>query len=317
MKARPLATAILLGLFTLTGCNGDKAPSSAEVQRNWVNVAALPIIQEAVFSLAPSFNGQRNPQIMEQVCGLATGEFRQEQVNAFLEKQHVDAARIPREGSSLSLLVNGDKASQTTACAAHLATTVLSPVDAGEIMTLVYPTPAPEKDKPLAEADSGKARKKDKVEQETTVSQPAAPVLKLDNARLNQALPMKMAEARANADVFALIAAELQRHPGQTVSEYRKQVRELFVRLAPVYLQRIKLQLPPANVTYKVTQIDAERFSFNSSTGASYEYSNDGMTLRQNGVIWYGQGKLLGQEYPLQVSYFPESVNSLLAPEAK
>ncbi|MNZ95467.1 hypothetical protein D3C78_1146150 [compost metagenome] len=268
-----------------------------------------------MFSLAPSFNGQRNPQIMEQVCGLATGEFRQEQVNAFLEKQHVDAARIPREGSSLSLLVNGDKASQTTACAAHLATTVLSPVDAGEIMTLVYPTPAPEKDKALAEAESGKAPKK--VEQETSVSQPAAPVLKLDNARLTQALPMKMAEARANADVFALIAAELQRHPGRTVPEYRQQVRELFVRLAPVYLERIKLQLPPANVTYKVTQIDAERFAFNSSTGASYEYSGDGMTLRQNGVIWYGQGKLLGQEYPLQVSYFPESVNSLLASEAK
>ncbi|MCY1556182.1 hypothetical protein D9M68_929120 [compost metagenome] len=99
--------------------------------------------------------------------------------------------------------------------------------------------------------------------------------------------------------------------------EYRQQATELFARLAPVYLERIKLQLPPANATYRVTQIDAERFSFNSSVGASYEYSGDGMTLRQNGVIWYGQGKLLGQDYPLQVAYFPESVNSLLAADAK
>lgn len=278
MNARPLVTVLLLGLFSLGGCDQGQQTRSASVQRNWLDIPALPIIQEAVFSLAPSFNGQRNPRIMEQVCGLASGELRQEQVNAFLAKQQVDPLQIPTQGSPLSLLVNGDKASQTTACAAHLATTVLSPLDVADIMSSTQ---------------------------------------QIDSARLNEVLPVKVAEARANADVFALIAAELERRPGLTVSEYRQQAVVLFVRLAPTYLERVKQQLPSANVTYKVMQLDTERFSFNSSTGAYYEYSGEGLVLRQNGIVWYGQGRLLGREYPLRVAYFPESVNSLLAPEAK
>lgn len=285
MKSGRLLTVFLLGLFALAGCDKGTVPPSTNVQRHWVEVPALPIIQEAVFSLAPSFNGQRNPKLMEQVCGLASGELRQEQVNAFLAQQRVDPLQIPTQGSPLSLLVNGDKSSQTTACAAHLATTVLSAVDAADIIT--------------------------------TTNASGTPALQIDNARLNQVLPVKIAEARANADVFALIAAELQRRPGLKVSDYRQQAKDMFVRLAPVYLERVKQQLPLANVTYKVSQIDAERFSFNTSTGASYEYAGDGLVLHQNGIVWYGRGKLLGREYPLQVAYFPESVGALLAPEAK
>lgn len=296
MKLQFLIATGMAGLLALTGCKQDEPTvQAAPIHRSWLSLPALPIIQDAVFSLSPTFNGQRNTWVMAQLCGLARGELKQEQVNVFLAQQKVDVAKLPKQGHELSLLVNGDRAGQATACAAYLATSVLSTVDAGEFMSAVRPMGA-----------DGK-----------TPDQDAKPHLQIDNARLSAVLPIKLAEARANADVFALIAAELQRRPGLKVSEYREQAEQLFSQLAPTYLERIKAQLPPAGSTYKLLQLDADRFAFSSSAGSLFEYGSEGMTLRQNSVIWYGQGKLLGQEYPLQVAYFDASVGSLLAPVAK
>ncbi|MCY1293803.1 hypothetical protein D9M68_620670 [compost metagenome] len=291
---KPKLLLALTGMLVLTGCHEGKppAPSEAVVKREWLSTPALPIIQDAVFTLSPTFRGERNPAMMQQVCGLARGELKQEQVNAFLAQQKIDTSRLAK-GSILSLLVNGDKAAQATACAAYLATTVLSTVDASEFMTA---TAAPSAD--------------DKTTEKPTTWQ-------IDNARLNVSLPIKLAEARANAEVFALIAAELQRRPGLTVQAYRDEARQLFSRLAPAYLERIKQSLPPAGTTYKLVRLDGDGFVFNSSRGSRFEYTSDGLRLWQNGILWYGEGKLLGQEYPLQVTYFTEAVNELLAPGKK
>lgn len=42
--------------------------------------------------------------------------------------------QLPRQGSSFSLLINGDQQGQATACAAYLATSVLSTVNVAEFM---------------------------------------------------------------------------------------------------------------------------------------------------------------------------------------
>lgn len=286
MNIKPLLGAVLLGSLVISaGCK----PGSGEqvVQRNWVSVPALSIIQDAVSSLNPTFGGKRDAGLMTQVCGLARGELTQQQVDGNLKKAGIKLDDKAKDATVL--LHNGDKAGQATACAAYLATTVLQPVDAGEFMKSVT---MPE--------EGGK---------------PAQPTLQVDPARLGQVLPIKVAEAKANGDVFALIATELQRRPGLTVAEYRKQAGELFARLAPQYLQRIKDQLPPDGAIYQLKRLDMERFAFGSSLGAYFEYGIDsGLVLKQNGMTWYGDGKLLGQEYPLQVAYFPEAVKPLLAP---
>ncbi|MNZ17215.1 hypothetical protein D3C78_342030 [compost metagenome] len=299
MNTKSLFVSVLLGTTALAGCNQGHAPSSdvAAVQRNWLSIPALPIIEDAVSSLSPKFNGQRNPQVMTQVCGLARGELTQEQVNTFLGQQNVDAAKLPKQGHPLSLLVSGDKSAQTTACAAYLATAVLSTVDISEFAQTVETSATDKADK--KEADK-----------------PTKPALQLDSARLNAALPIKLAEARANADVFALIAAELQRRPGLTAREYREESRQLFSKLAPVYLERVRLQLPK-DASYKLERMGAEHFTFSSSRGVVFDFGSEGLTLRQNNVVWYGQGKLLGMDYPLQVAYFPDTVNELLAPTKK
>lgn len=164
-----MSIAVILSfiLMSLVGCDIHKAPSiEAAAQRNQLNIPALPIIQESVFTLAPSFGGHRNTEAMTQVCGLAL------------------------------------------------------------------------------------------------------------------VLPIKLAEARANADIFALIAAELQHHPGLTVDQYRRLSQQLFSRLAPVYLERLKAQMPPANSSFKLIVLDSDRFAFFSSTGNVYEFGVDGLVLR-------------------------------------
>lgn len=322
MKFLSLIAVTLLSLLILVGCKEGKAvttsvPVAPKVHRNWVSIPALPIIQDAVFSLSPTFDGRRNPVLMSQVCGLARGELKQEQVNEFLRKNSVVVERVPPQGAPLSLLVNGDKTGQITACAAFLATGVLSAVDTGEFMTL---TPAPQDSastsKPLDKGTTTDKGKTAKAIVEVAPT-PAAPVLKVDPASLSLVLPVKLALARANADVFALIAAELQRRPGLNVSDYRSQARLLFAKLAPVYLTRIKAQMPQAGTHYRLLRMDPDQFAFSSTEASLFEFGGDGLTLRQNGMVWYGQGKLLGQEYRLRVAYFDPSVDALLAPEKR
>ncbi|MGY2499060.1 hypothetical protein ACW4UO_31925, partial [Klebsiella pneumoniae] len=92
----------------------------------WLRVPALAVIQDAILQMSPRFNEANKAPIMKQLCALARGEVKQEEVNAFLKQQGIDAQTLPREGSPFSLLINGDQPGQATACAAYLATSVLS-----------------------------------------------------------------------------------------------------------------------------------------------------------------------------------------------
>ncbi|MDH1013070.1 hypothetical protein N5J43_30115 [Pseudomonas nicosulfuronedens] len=204
MKLKTLAAALLIG-SSLVGCEFPAQQSQAKAASplNWVSVPALPIIEDAVMSLAPTFQGKRTEQFMPQICGMARGQLSQEQVNTQLTQMGIDVSRIPRQSQdATALLVNRDRAAQATACAAYQATSVLMAVDARAFLK-----PAP--------ATGEKAAEK-------TPAQP-----QLDERALASVLPIKVAQARANADIFALIAENLQRTPGQSLAEYRERARSV------------------------------------------------------------------------------------------
>lgn len=276
MNMKSIFVAVLIALLVLAGYDRLVADKSADAPRVSLRVPALPVIQDAIFQLSPRFDEPRKALMMEQLCALARGEVKQEQVNALLRQQGIDVQALPRQGNPFSLLVNGDQPGQASACAAYLATTALSAVNVAEFM---HPVTVP--------AANG---------------QPEKSALQIDNALLTSVLSVKLAVARANADIFALIAVELQRSPGLTIPQFRVQAAELFTRLAPTYLQRIKEQLPPANTHYRLMQMDDSRFVFSSSTGSVFEFGPNGLILSQGGIVWYGKGRLMGQEYPLQVA---------------
>nr|WP_315492288.1 hypothetical protein [uncultured Pseudomonas sp.] len=290
MNIKTISVAILIMLAAWAGYEKFLADRPTDTPHTWLRVPALAVIQDAILQMSPRFNEANKAPIMKQLCALARGEVKQEEVNAFLKQQGIDAQTLPREGSPFSLLINGDQPGQATACAAYLATSVLSTVNVGEFMLPV-----------IAPAANG---------------QPEKSSLQIDNPLLTSALSIKLAIARANADIFALIAVELQHRPGLTIPQYREQAGQLFARLAQTYLQRIKEQLPPANTHYTLLQMDESRFMFSSSVGSVFEFGRNGLILSQGGIVWYGKGRLMGQEYPLQVEYFPAAVEPLLTSPA-
>ncbi|MGC4011723.1 MAG: hypothetical protein QM805_23670 [Pseudomonas sp.] len=314
MQVKPLIAALLIGSAVLAGCQQEHAPAAvqpasvakteasntAAANAVRLNLPALPIIRNAVLSLVPTFDGKRDPQITAQVCGLARGELTQGQVNTFLGQHSIDPARLPKSGHPLSLLVNGDKTAQTTACAAYLATSVMLAPDTSEYMKdVVVAEKAP--------ADNIKAKGK-------PASKPATRIVQqLDTAALGQVLPVKLAVARADADLFALIASQLQKQPGLSLGEYRKQVMQLFTRLSPLYLERVKAQMPKG-VRFDMLRLDGGAMVFRGNDGSLFEFDGNNLRLTQNDMLWFGEGKLMGQDYVLSVAYFDPSVQALLAP---
>lgn len=283
MRASVKTCLPLAVLLTLTGCEDYAADWVKKVrskvqseQANWVSVPALPVIEDAVFELTPP-PGKRSNRLMSQVCDLVQGEITQDEARKVLddlsEEQKPDAEK----------LINAGKANQATACAAFMATIVLIPVNINEFSHPIEP------------------------EEEGGVSS-----LQIDKPRLNLTLALKMTTARTNADIFALIAKHLEQQPGLTIEEYREKAKELFAALAPTYLQRVKENMLPPGTEYTLLSMNAARFTFNTSSGALYEYGYDGLTLRQNNIVWYGYGKLLGTEYTLQARYFDDQVAKTL-----
>ncbi|WP_236200971.1 hypothetical protein [Pseudomonas pseudonitroreducens] len=290
---------VVVSLFiggALMGCDQvNKAHSPA----NWLSVPTLPIIQDAIITMAPTFNGQRNSVLSEQICALASGQTSQAQVNEQLRRMNIEPSRLPLDGQdAVGLLVNGNRAGQTVACAAYQATEVLRPVDIREFA------------KPVAATTKPEGRKRD---DKSTEEHDKAAAPEIDAVRFSQTLPLRVARARADADVFSLIAEQLQRTPGLTVQEYRNKARDLFIRLAPTYLERVRLQMPPSNASYQIVQMDGSHLVFSNNVGTRFNYSVDnGLILTQNGLIWYGKGHLLGEAYRLKVAYFPADVSKLL-----
>lgn len=288
MKTTFLHASVFSAFLLLMGCNApDPLEQSPEMDGNQLKISALPIIQDAVFELSASLNQQRSNQIMTLVCGLAQAQKTQQQVNELLRQQGVDLKALQQSGGPMRILIDGDALAQAAACAAFLATTVLSPVDVNEFSSVSWVPGA--------------------------AGQAARNGVRIDDAKLAEALIKKLGIAKANADVFALIASQLQRSPGHTVKEYRDQARQLFSRLSPAYLQRVKMQTPAVGTPIKLLQMDERAFIFSSAQGTVFEFGRNGLVLRQNGIIWYGDGKLLGQVFPLRIAYFPKSINALLS----
>lgn len=282
MKYKTLiGVALIGGVSALYGC----LPQKGAPNRNLVEMPILPIIQESISGLRPQFDGPNAKQMVGYICALARGEATLEQVSGSLLSKGIDPSMLP-SNKSTSLLLTGDRAGQAAACAAYIAFDAQSPVDLKDVTAMVP-----------ASAKSG-----------------SLPTSQIDNVRLTQALRVKLASAHATADIFALIGTEMRRNPGKSAEQYREQASQLFVRLAPVFLERVKQQLPPPNITYSVDRLEPTALAFSASNGAQLNVSPGiGLTMRQNGVLWYGEGKLLGREYNVPVAYFPLSVNALLA----
>ncbi|MFV3370946.1 hypothetical protein ACNFH5_22490 [Pseudomonas sp. NY15435] len=272
-------TATLLPLCLLAGCNDTaRNASSAQVKTEALGTLeypALPVIRNAVFSMSPLVDGKRNPAVMQHICGLARGEMKQEDVDRFVSASGETGEALKKKGGVTALLVSGNVQGQQIACASFLATTPLVQLDSHDF---------------VAAQKSADGR------------------LQVNPARLGEVMAVRMALARTDAEYFSLIAEKLQQTPGLSSAQYQSRARELFSELAPAYLERVKQQMPLPGTQYSIKRLDNERFAFSTSNGGEYEYGNDGMTLHQDNITWYGDGMLMGQRHTLKIAYYPDAV---------
>ncbi|WP_219268463.1 hypothetical protein [Pseudomonas sp. Xaverov 259] len=278
---RLAACFVLLPL--LNGCDApsisaqDSTPDSA--QQRWLDVPALPIMQKAVLAIKPTIEPQRDAWAMQNICGLARGDRSEHQVNQALTHAGVDLSKTPEKDSLLDVLVRGNTAQRSTICAVYLVKTLLSPPLASDFMSM-----------------PGTAAKN------ASTGKPEQPTV--DKQQLNQTLAAKLAVAKASADVFALIASQLQQVPGLTVEQYHSRTQLMFSSLAPAYLKRVRELYAAQGVDYLLTEFSDERFAFRSSDGSAFEFSRSGMTLKFNNITWIGDSQLLGKAYYWRTNYF-------------
>jgi hypothetical protein len=272
MKSKFLARSAVLLLASVWGFSAQAA------SRDYVvSYPTSSLISETLLEMTPSVNNGRNDLMMKLVCDLARNEKSQAEVNTYLQRNGVDVSQIPVSGNALSLLVNGETQKQKAACASYIATSVLLPGDNKDLYKEVN---VANKDKTIS------------VKQE------------VDQDKLNQVMRTRMSIAEANAEFYSLMANELAMKGNMSYGEYKNQIFDMFAELAPFYLDRVK-QLYGGKVgDTTLLSLSNSDYRVMDDKGYVMSFSQGAVDLEIKGVTWFGNGKLLGKEYHVNVPYF-------------
>lgn len=257
------------GLFTLL-CFQSQAAGQA-LSKATISVPVYNLITDTLVAMTPTINGQRNDLMMKLVCDLARGDKSQPEVNDVLRDNKIDSAKIPQKGHQLSILVNGDKSSQQSACTAYIASSLFIPDDNSIFF-----------DKPKATEAGAKAG----TEKPTFNPQTFAQEMKL-----------KMSIAQATSQLYAVVASNLENNKNQGWGDYQKSVAGLVESYAPGYLTSLKQIYDANQVVYTPVSITANRLDVIDSAGRELISTPTGLELKFHDVYWLGNGKIMGKEY--------------------
>lgn len=275
MKLKFLARSAVLLLASVWGFSAQAA------SRDYVvSYPTSSLISETLLEMTPSVNNERNDLMMKLVCDLARNEKSQAEVDAYLQRNGVDVSQIPESGNALSLLVNGETQKQKAACASYIATSVILP---GDNKGLFIEVNVANRDKTIS------------AKQE------------VDQDKLNQVMRTRMSIAEANAEFYSLMANALATKGNMSYGSYKNQIFDMFSELAPFYLDRVK-QLY-AGKTGDITLISLSNGDYRVMDNKGYvmSFSQGAFELDVKGVTWFGNGKMLGKDYYLDVPYFSQS----------
>ncbi|WP_300001064.1 hypothetical protein [uncultured Cedecea sp.] len=288
-------TALLL-LLILPGCDQpqpqpDVKPavaSPAAPEKTLIDFPALTVIENTVNQLAPKLDAQFDISVIQRICLLARGEISKQRIIESIKQDGIlDPATIPAQNHPLSLLINDDQNKRAEVCAAWLASSAIR---------------APSEDEVTVRKTRKIEENKQKKEKERTVTEKV-----LNNDKITEILAVKLSILRANAEVYALIASELEKTPGLSLEEYTHAAGKIFSALSPYYLKRIQELYAPEPNSYHLTQLSTRDYAFNTDGG--YRFSRDGgnAQLTYRGINWLGHGHIMGKDYKIAVSYFPDA----------
>lgn len=262
------------GLLFLISHNVLSAVSDIKVKH--IDVPAYNLISDTLIGMSAPVNGKRNDFVMQLICDLARGDKTQSEVNAALEKNNVGISSIPESNSISSLLINGKKADQSTTCAAYIATSLLMPVDNTALFD----------------------KKKNKGGTEDDV---------LNATRFSEEMKVNMSVAQATANLYAVIASNIDRNSNQSFSDYQENIAETVYNYAPEYLHLVQTLYANDRATYTPLALTKSTLVIEDNMSRQLKVTSQGFVLKSRGVIWLGDGKILGKELfvPLNIINTP------------
>lgn len=279
-----------------------------------ISVPAWNVITDTLFVMTPDVNGKRNDFLMRMVCGLARGDITQQEVNATLMEKKVNISGIPSSGSPLSLLVNGNLTQQATTCAAYLATSLFMPAD-----NHLYFDKKKVSSPPRLEDGDGFWQKLT-GKKTAAKSLPEQQEYVLNNARFEQGAKEKMALAQATAQFYAIIANNIQSTVPLSYAAYQKRTADVVRNYAGEYLRSIgQFYLSQEKAHFTTLAADMGSFRAESSTGNTFQMQGSDFLLTARGVPWFGNGKILGKDYFVDVAIIatPAAAEGNVKPKQK
>jgi hypothetical protein len=285
------------------------AQTLADAQQLPVKSISFPtwnLISQTLNDMTPLLDGRRNDFLLGQVCGLARGELNSESVKNRLLAHHLDPDVLAAGDSPWALLLNNNLQAQRVVCAASLATSLFQPVQIESYLENIAAMEQP----PKAENPSGWAfwRKS-----ESSVSAPKKATLQLDRARFIQDLQSREALAKATAQLYALVSANLPTGEPLSWSDYQQRVVVTMVNYAPDYLRSIgQFYQQDRERPLRLQRLSGNDFEVSGPTGDVIVQQAGVTTFYSQGVTWFGDGKVLGKtDYVLLtlIASSPEAVS--------
>lgn len=266
------------GLLFITSFHAFSIASDLDVKT--IDVPSYNLIADALDNMNAA-NGKRNNFVMQQICDLARGDKTQDEVFAILSKNNIDPKVIPEKGDLLSLLVNGNKPSQAYTCATYMATSLSRLSD----NSLFYESV------------------KDKTGKVET---------RLNSVKFASEIRIKMSIAQANAQLYAIIASNLPTGSNMTWNDYQGSIARTVYNYAPEYLRLMTALYTSDTAKYSPGTITKSTLSVADNQGRELQITPKGQVLISRGVVWLGNGKILGKEYfsPVKIIETPASASA-------
>lgn len=294
--------AVTGGLLFLACSQAISATSNFPVTT--VSMPAWNIITDTLIKMTPLVNGQRDDSVMALICDLARGDKTQQEIDEILLKKNINLQALAKDTGTLRLLINRDLVEQQTACSAYLISALFMPVDNLSYM----------QDKKPAEKGGAKntdiaAKDGKKLKNSVDTGEKIAVEKVFNQARFDQDVRTQIAIAQATAQLYALMAGNLDKIKGESWRTYQSRIEQMVREYAPNYLNTVKIFYQAENANTIATQ-SVTRNGYSVTDGNNHQLIREQnvFMLRSRNVDWLGNGFIMGKQYYIELKILDNQV---------
>ena len=295
MNKTYLSTAVTLLATLVTLQTASAAPRAATAKNTVaysVTMPAFSIVSETIDGLAPRFNNQKSPLLMQLICQASSPNVKAS-LQDLLAAQKIDLSNVRASQETANMIRKADKKELRTACIAWASSTIFDVVDTNSWMDMKTPETA---------------KSNNKEQKPTAENKKEAGKTPVVNAgRFIEGASEKMAVALANAELYGFIVANLKPDAALTREQYRKEIQKMVAQYGERFFNRINdHQQRNAQAQYVGRIVGPNSFILTDQHGVTYAQSGSVSSLTNNGIDWLNSGKIMGKDYYLKLNIAAE-----------